>query len=120
MYVINYSKSATADMFSNTQEIFSKVDFKRSMIPSKKVMSFSHHSLLFEIDSNSGYEFGVEGTVCILIEKTCFADAGISERQKLHQIVVIHSVVNASVEDSAMVPEKIVNKTYRINDPDGW
>jgi len=120
MYVINYSKSATADMFSNTQEVFSKVDFKRSMISSKKVMSFSHHSFLLEIDSNSGYKFGVEGTVCILIEKTCFADAGVSERQELHQIVVIHSVVNASVEDSAMVPEKIVNKTYRINDPDGW
>ena len=85
----------------------------------KKVVSFSHHSLLLEIDSNSGYESGVEGTVCILIEKTRFADAGVSERQELHQIVIIHSVVNASVEDSTMVPEKIVNKTCRINDPAG-
>lgn len=74
------------------------------------MLLFSYHSLLLEIDPNSRYESGIEGAVRILIEKACFADARVPERQELHQIVVIHSVVNVSVEDPAMVPEEVVNE----------
>jgi hypothetical protein len=53
---------------------------------------FSHHSLFLEIDPNGGDKSGVKGAVGILVEKACFADARIPERQELHQVVVTHTV----------------------------
>lgn len=50
-----------------------------------------YHSFLLEIDPHGGYESGVEGAVRVLVEEARLADAGVPERQELHQVVVIHS-----------------------------
>lgn len=100
--IINYSKSVIAALLSNMQEAFSRACRLQMINATKLHHLFSHHSFLLEVDPNGGYESGVEGAVGVLIEEARFTDAGIPERQELYQVIVIHSVVVASVEDPAL------------------
>lgn len=72
---------------------------KQKIINATTQVASAHHSFLLEIDSDGGYESGVEGAVGVLIKEARFADARVPEGQELYQVVVIHSVVNTSVED---------------------
>lgn len=51
---------------------------------------FSYHSLLLEINPNSGHETRVKSAIGILIEEARFAYPRVSKRQKLYEIIVIH------------------------------
>lgn len=86
------------------QEAFSRTCRLQTIYVTTQIASLilSHHSFLLEVDPNGGYESGIKGAVGVLIEEARFTDAGVSERQELHQVIVIHSVVVVSVEDPAM------------------
>lgn len=53
-------------------------------------VTFSHHSFFLEINPNSRHESRVKSTIRILVKEARFPNAGVSKRQELHQIIIIH------------------------------
>lgn len=51
-------------------------------------------SLLPEINTNGGYEPGVEGAIGVLVQEAGLAHARIAQSKELDQVVVVPSVIH--------------------------